>query len=49
MENFDNNVVVQSVTKAQMNYTVMEKQLLEAKKKIAELELELEWSNRSYE
>lgn len=49
MEHFDNNVVSQSVTKEQISYALMEKQLIEANKKIADLESELEWSVRSYE
>ena len=49
MEHFDNNVVVQSVKNEQISYALMEKQLVEANKKISDLESELEWSIRSYE
>ncbi|MDO7084272.1 hypothetical protein WNY51_10155 [Pseudocolwellia sp. AS88] len=49
MEQFNNNVVSQSVTKDQMNYSMIEEQLLEANKKIEELESALEWSSRAYE
>lgn len=49
MEYLDNNVVLQAATKEQVSYALMEKQLIEANKKIADLESELEWSVRSYE
>lgn len=49
MEHFDNNVVLQTVTKEQSSYALVQKQLNEANKKIAELESELNWSSRSYE
>lgn len=49
MEQFNNNVVSQSVNNEQMNYAAIEQQLIEANKKIQELESELEWSSRAYE
>ncbi|XPF92548.1 hypothetical protein ACM9HF_10905 [Colwellia sp. RE-S-Sl-9] len=49
MEQFNNSVAMQSVANEQINYALIEQQLLEANKKIEELEYELEWSTRSYE
>ncbi|WP_441003023.1 hypothetical protein [Pseudocolwellia agarivorans] len=49
MEQFNNNVVSQSVAQDQINYAMIEEQLLEANKKIEELESALEWSSRAYE
>lgn len=49
MEQFNNSVVSQSATQEQMYYAAIEKQLVEANKKIQELESELEWSSRAYE
>lgn len=49
MEQFNNSVVSQSANQEQMNYAVIEQQLVEANKKIEELESELAWSSRVYE
>lgn len=49
MEQLNNNVISQSVGQESMNYAVIEQQLIEANKKIEELEAALEWSSRAYE
>jgi len=49
MEQFNNSVVSQSANQEQMNYAVIEQQLIEANKKIEELESALAWSSRAYE
>lgn len=49
MEQFNNSVVSQSANQEQINYAAIEKKLIEANKKIEELESALEWSSRAYE
>lgn len=44
-----NNTAAQSATQEKMHYEAIEKQLVDANKKIEELESQLAWSSRSYE
>lgn len=49
MEQLNSNAAAQAAAKEQVNYEVIEQQLLEANKKIEELKSELAWSSRAYE
>jgi hypothetical protein len=49
MEHSDNNVLSQSVMKEQVNYSLIEKQLIDANKEIEDLQSKIQWLERSYE